>query len=83
MSFFNWAKILWTIRYLNDLNKKTYFDLESFCNTYDLDYTKISNFLEISNSIINGDSELIKAIEKEKETLDKLNNLNPNVLSNI
>ncbi len=83
MSFLNWHKILWTIKYLNELNQKPYFSLEVFCNIHNLNYTKINYFLEVSNSIIDGNSELIKAIEKDKETLDKLNNLNPNALANI
>lgn len=83
MSFLNWPKVLWTIKYLNDLNKKPYFNLEIFCQEHNLNYTAISNFLEIANSIIDGDSELIKAIENDKESLDRLNNLDASVLTNI
>lgn len=80
MKFLNWPKVLWTIKYLNDLNNKPYFDLKIFCDENNLNHIKITNFLEIANSIINGNSELIKAIEGEKETLEKLNNLDPSVL---
>lgn len=83
MKILNWAKILWTIKYLNNLNTKSYFDLEKFCESYGLNYIKISNFLEIANSIIENDSDLIRAIESEKETLDILNNLDVSVLKPI
>ena len=83
MSVLNWAKVLWTIKYLNELNQKSYFSLEEFCRVHNLNYENINSFLEVSNSIINGDSELIRVIEKEKETLEKLNKLNRSDLSDI
>lgn len=83
MGLYNWSKVLWTIKHLNKLNKKSYFDLEKFCIENNLNYKKIKYFLEVSNDIINGDSDLIRAFEQEKEELEILNNLNPKLLETL
>ncbi|MGH1296439.1 hypothetical protein [Bacillus pretiosus] len=72
MGILGWAKVLGTIKDLNDLNKLSYFSLEKYCEENNLTYYKIVNFLEIANEIINDDSRLVEALQQDKEELNKL-----------
>ena len=72
MGILGWAKVLGTIKDLNDLNKLSYFSLEKYCEENHLTYYKIVNFLEIANEIINDNSPLVEALKQDKEELNKL-----------
>ncbi|ARV92573.1 hypothetical protein IBT50_20655 [Bacillus sp. S70] len=72
MSILGWAKVLETIKMLNDLNKLSYFSLEKYCEENNLTYHKIINFMEIANDIIDDNSPLVEALKQDKEELSKL-----------
>lgn len=68
----NWGKALRVIKELNTLNATGYFDLQKFCEVKGLDYVKISSFLEVANSIINGESKLYDMIKEHKKIAKQL-----------
>jgi hypothetical protein len=76
MKIVNWGKVLFVINNLNRLNSLDYFDLEKFCISKGLDFKKISIFLEVANSIIDGESELVKLLKDEKTLLKQLEKIN-------
>lgn len=79
-----WGQILAVIAKLRWFEENNY--LVGFCKNYGYDYTEISAFLRIANSIIEGDMQLVNDLCAEYEQIREISNWSEediNILNSI
>lgn len=78
VTIYDYARLSWTIKRLRQLDKDPCYNLDAICKKANIDYFKIRAFLDITNSILDGELDLIGILnqyEIQKEEIVELSNV--------